>query len=597
MREADTILAIIRDRGRRGLPLERVYRLLFNPNLYLRAYMRLYPNRGALTPGSTPETVDGMSQVKLDRLIEDVRYERYRWTPVRRVRIPKPKGTGTRPLGIPTWKDKLLQEVLRSILEAYFEPQFSDHSHGFRPSRGCHTALREITQSWTGVRWFIEGDIAHCFDTLNHDVLLAILKAHIRDERFLRLIRDLLVAGYLEGWKFHQTLSGAPQGGVLSPLLSNIYLNQFDQWVEKTLVPAYTQGARRRPNPPYEQIRYRLRCMRQDGQPEGVKALVQQRRQTPSVDPHDPHYRRLRYVRYADDFLLGYAGTKAEAEDLKRQLTEWLHDHLQLTLSREKTLITHATTQAARFLGYDIRCSYADDKLDKTKRRSINRKPHLRVPAEVVNAKCARYLKQGRIWHRPEMLDDSDYTIMNHYQQVYRGVVNYYLHAHNVACLSKLHWVMQTSLLKTLAAKRKTTIGYILNHYATTVVTPTGKRLKCLEVRVERPEKPPLVARFGGISLTRQPYASLNDRPFIDKGRRVELLQRLLADQCEVCGARESVQVHHIRKLADLDQKGRKTKPAWMQQMAARRRKTLVVCHTCHWNIHAGRAARQTTTE
>ena len=216
MRSAETVLAIIRERGTRGLPLGDIYRQLYNPTLYLRAYAKLYPNKGAMTPGSTPETVDGMSMQKIEQLIDDLRHERYRWTAVRRVYIPKKTGK-PRPLGLPTWTDKLLQEVMRSLLEAYYEPQMSQHSHGFRPDRGCHTALGEIQANWTGTRWFIEGDIAKYFDTINHDVLLEILGEKLHDKRFLRLIGRLLQSGYLEEWKFHQTLSGTPQGGVITP--------------------------------------------------------------------------------------------------------------------------------------------------------------------------------------------------------------------------------------------------------------------------------------------------------------------------------------------------------------------------------------------
>jgi group II intron reverse transcriptase/maturase len=592
MRNADTILAVIRERGAQGLPLERVYRLLFNRDLYLRAYARLYTNKGAMTRGTTPETIDGMSLEKIDRLIDTLRSERYRWTPVRRVYIPKSNGK-TRPLGLPSWSDKLVQEVLRSILEAYFEPQFSDHSHGFRLGRGCHTALQEIQRTWLGTVWFIEGDIAQYFDNINHTVLLDILGQHILDGRFLRLIRELLAAGYMEDWKFNKTLSGAPQGGVISPLLSNIYLNKFDQWMSQHLIPAHTRGQRRRTDLAYQRINGKLYKMRKRGQNEGAKALLQQRRKLPSNDPYDPSYRRLRYVRYADDFLLGYAGSKHEAEDIKRQVKAWLREHLDVDLSDDKTLITHASTQAARFLGYEVTSQYSDDKLDTHKRRAINGHISLRLPAHVVEAHCARYIQNGTIMHRPETVHDSDYTIVTQYQQQYRGVVQYYLMAHNVAWLNKLHWVMQTSLLKTLAVKHKTTVAAMARKVKTTTQTPEGKTLTCLEVRVERHGRPPLLARFGGLSLTRQPTAILNDRPFVDIGGHSELLQRLLAQTCELCGSHENVQVHHIRKLADLTMKGRKDKPAWVKRMAARRRKTLVVCHTCHVAIHAGRPTRQ----
>jgi retron-type reverse transcriptase len=244
MRTAQTVLTVIQERGKQHKPIERVYKLLFNRDFYLNAYAKLYPNNGAMTKGVTDETVDGMSIQKIDRMIELLREEKYQWKPARREYIPKKNGK-KRPLGIPTWGDKLLQEVMREILEAYYEPQFSNHSHGFRPNRGCHTALQEI-QIWKGTRWFIEGDISKYFDTIDHDVLLKILEKNIHDGRFLRLISNMLKAGYLDDWKFNQTISGTPQGGVISPLLANIYLNEFDQWIENTLIPQYTKGKRQK---------------------------------------------------------------------------------------------------------------------------------------------------------------------------------------------------------------------------------------------------------------------------------------------------------------------------------------------------------------
>jgi group II intron reverse transcriptase/maturase len=220
MQDAESVLDILRERGRRGLPLERLYRQLFNPQLYLMAYGRLYSNHGAMTPGVDGETVDGMSLTKITRIIDALRHERYRFTPVKRVYIPKKNGK-MRPLGLPSWSDKLVGEVIRLLLEAYYEPQFSDHSHGFRPSRGCHTALSKVVATWTGTTWFIEGDIARCFDELDHEIMLKVLGEKIHDNRFLGLMRNMLRAGYLEDWKWNETLSGAPQGGVVSPILSN----------------------------------------------------------------------------------------------------------------------------------------------------------------------------------------------------------------------------------------------------------------------------------------------------------------------------------------------------------------------------------------
>ena len=232
MQDAETVLNVIRERGERGLPLENIYRLLYNRNLYLRAYGRLYSNQGAMTKGTTAETVDGMSLAKIDRIIDALRYERFRWTPVRRVNIPKPNGK-TRPLGIPTWTDKLLQEVIRMILEAYYEPQFSDRSHGFRPDRGCHSALSNVTTHWTGVRWFVEGDIKGCFDNIDHEVMLSVLGEKLHDNRFLRLLKYLLKAGYMEDWKYGRTLSGTPQGGVVSPVLANVYLDRLGTLIQE----------------------------------------------------------------------------------------------------------------------------------------------------------------------------------------------------------------------------------------------------------------------------------------------------------------------------------------------------------------------------
>jgi len=230
MRNAATVLGVIRERGRRGLPLERLYRQLFNPELFLLAYGRIYSNAGSMTPGVTKETVDGMSLAKIDAIIDVLRGERYRWRPVKRIYIPKKNGK-VRPLGLPTWSNKLVAEVVRMLLEAYYDVQFSDHSHGFRRERGCHTALNEIVDVWCGTHWFIEGDISDCFGSLDHQVMLSILAERIHDGRFLRLIANMLTAGYSEDWRWNATLSGAPQGGIASPILSNIYLDRFDKFV------------------------------------------------------------------------------------------------------------------------------------------------------------------------------------------------------------------------------------------------------------------------------------------------------------------------------------------------------------------------------
>jgi group II intron reverse transcriptase/maturase len=583
MRNAETILGIIHERGKQGLPLEDVYRQLYNPQLYLHAYGRIYRNTGAMTPGSTEETADGMSLAKIASLIDDLRHERYQWRPVRRVYIEK-----KRPLGVPTWSDKLLQEVIRLVLEAYYEPQFSHSAHGFRPHRGCHTALREIYHRWVGTKWFIEGDITACFDSLDHSVLVSILREKIHDHRFLRLIENLLRAGYLEEWTYHTTLSGSPQGAVVSPVLSNIYLNKLEAFVEQTLIPAYTRGTRRKINLPWERLRTATKTLRLAGQLQEARRRRRQMQMVPSLDPHDPTYRRLRYVRYADDWLLGFSGPRSEAEEIKQAIGAFLRAQLKLELSAAKTLITHARTQAARFLGYELVVLQNNRKLDRRGHRSINGQIGLRVPSEVLPQKRSLYVHHGKPIHRAELLHDTPFSIVAQYQQEYRGLVEYYRLAYNLHALNRLKWVMERSLVQTLAHKLRVSVSAIYRHYQTTLQTDHGPHVG-LQVTVERETgKKPLRARWGGISLSRNTQATLNDSPLRVCGPRTELARRLLADTCELCGSEETVEVHHIRALKDLHRKGQAERPFWIQVMAARQRKTLVTCRPCHLAIHHG---------
>jgi group II intron reverse transcriptase/maturase len=584
MQEAAVVLSVLRERGRKGLPCEQLYRQMFNRDLYLAAYGNIYSNQGAMTPGVTGETADGMSEGKISEIIELMRGERYRFAPARRVYIPKKSGK-LRPLGMPAWSDKLVGEVVRLLLEAYYEPGFSARSHGFRKRRGCHTALREIQEAWTGVTWFIEGDISDCYGSLDHDILLRILAEKIHDQRFLRLIANMLKAGYLEDWEYRDTLSGVPQGGVVSPILSNIYLDKLDKFVERELIPRHTQGKHRRNNPEYGRINARLRRARKRGDRAEARNLAKQMRTLPYGDPMDPGYRRLRYCRYADDHLLGFIGSRAEAEEIKATLAQFLQDELRLELNQDKTLITHARSQRARFLGYDITVQHSDTRLTRG-RRSANGIIALRVPRDVITAQCARYRQQGKPWHRSRLQNLDDYDIVRTYGAEYRGVVNYYLLAQDVRRLSRLQWNAQTSMLKTLAAKHRSTVTKMAACYKAKIETSDGPRTG-YEARKQRAGRKDLVARFGGISLRHDRQAVITDPvPVQVPYPRKELITRLRRRECELCEASTTVAVHQVVSLKAL-REPETGQPAWARLMASMRRKTLVVCAACHDWIHA----------
>jgi group II intron reverse transcriptase/maturase len=588
MQEAETVLAVLRERGRKGLPCNELYRQMFNKSLYLLAYGNIYSNQGAMTPGACDETADGMSEAKIEEITGQMRSERYRFAPVRRVYIPKKNGK-LRPLGLPSWSDKLVGEVVRLLLEAYYEPQFSDRSHGFRKGRGCHTALREVQNTWTGTVWFIEGDISDCFGKIDHEILLRILAEKILDNRFLRLIRNMLKAGYMEDWQYHDTLSGTPQGGVVSPLLSNIYLDKLDEYVKRELIPQHTRGTRRKVNPQYRELAARRRAALQDGDREQARELEKQMRALPYGNPMDPGYRRLFYARYADDHLLGFIGPKAEAEEIKTKLAEFLRATLALELNTAKTLVTHARTGAARFLGYEITVQHSSTKITNG-RRSVNGRIALRVPRDVITAQCARYRRRGKPWHRSILQNLPDYDIVQTYGAEYRGVANYYLLAQDVWRLNRLRWNAETSMLKTLSAKHKSTVTKMAARYKAKIITDDGPRT-CFEARRRREGKPDLVARFGGIPLKRDRRAVIRDPAPVPAATPYrELIHRLRKRWCELCEHGATVAVHHVARLASLGKPGL-GQPAWAVLMARMRRKTLIVCAPCHEYIHASPVA------
>ena len=594
MAQNHKFLDVVHELGKKGYPLTGIYRRIQDKELFLMAYGKLYANQGATTVGTDPkDTVDGMSVKRIEEILEQLHNGAYHWKPVRRVEIPKANGK-KRPLGIPTWSDKLLQEVIRMVLEAYYEPRFSSYSHGFRPNKSCHTALKQIHHSWKGTKWFIEGDIKGCFDNIDHHVLLEILTRNIKDNRFLKLIRQMLQAGYLEEWRYHGTYSGTPQGGVISPILANIFLNELDQYVEGELIPAYSMG-KRKINLEYGRINGRLRYARKKGKKELAKELEMQRRQLSSGDPLDPDYRCLRYSRYADDFLLGFTGPRKEAEEIKQKIGDFLKT-ICLDLSEEKTLITHATSQRAHYLGYDIRVAVDNNQMTKqdkqhTKHRSraINMLPVLAVPEQVAHFWKMKYTKNGEPTNRPELLQCSDFEIVSTYGSEFRGIVNYYIMAYNVACsFYPVKYMFMESAARTLANKFRISKAKVFAKYKRT----SEHGVKALIVEAPNPNHPdkPYYAKLGELPIHTNFSTVIQDKVETLYVSRNDLIRRLLADTCELCGSKNHIVVHHIRKLADVKKKfqGRKSPPDWAKFMMTRNRKTVVVCHKCHTQIHAG---------
>lgn len=600
MQKTHDVLQAMQKLGVKGLPLTRVYRCLYNPNLYLTAYSKIYANQGALTPGTENDTMDGMSRERINNLIELIRYEQFHPRPSRRTYVPKKSGR-KRPLGIPNGSEKLVQEVLRMLLEAYYEPRFRDSSHGFRPEKGCHTALKHIKKNFDGTTWFIEGDIKGCFDSIDHNVLLDILKRDIQDGRIIELIRRFLQAGYVEDWKYHKTYSGTPQGGIISPLLSNIYLNELDRYVEDVLIPQYTRGKRRGTNPTYQYLSERIGKARAKGDMETARKLELERRQLPSQKTHDPNYRRLKYCRYADDFILGFIGPKDEAVEIKQKVKAFLQEKLNLQLSDSKTLITHGRSQHAHFLGYAISTYHSDNKLSqrgetRTYARSINGVIRLGIPYGLCDEKGKAYYENGKIVSERKLVDNTIPHIINTYQRRFQGLVEYYKYAVDLHRLGKLKYTMEIALVKTLSHKLRIRVSEVYRRFHSTM-TVNGQSYKTLEYSLET-AKGRRTYHWGAIPLKtvsafqtplNDNHSQIENYQYVEK--HSDLITRLRANECEICGAKTDCEVHHVRKLADLKKRWQHRKsepPIWVKRMITRQRKTLIVCKSCHRKIHNG---------
>lgn len=586
--KTERTLAIYSKRGKQGKSLERIYRELFRPELYRMAYAQTYANEGAITKGTGEETLDGMSEERIRNIIEKVKTEQYKWRPVRRTYIPKKDGR-KRPLGIPSGDDKILQTGMKILLEAYYEPTFSNRSHGFRPGKGCHTALWEITRKHQATSWFIEGDIKGCFDNINHETLIGIMEEKIKDGRFISLVRKLLKAGYMENWKKENTYSGTPQGGIISPLLTNIYMDKVDKWVESELLKKHNKRLDpkgRRRNPEYSRFSSLIEKARKEGDQEAAKKYLKMRKNVNSRIQADKTFRKLEYTRYADDFLLSYSGKKKEAEEIKEEIGKFLRQEMKLEMSKEKTLVTHAKSQEAKFLGYGISIHPMKPEI-----RKITGLVKLSVPKEVITRAMRKYCKKGKPVHRAEILQETNHDIVWQFQGEYRGLVQYYQMAQNVSALSKVGWVTRASLLKTLAHKNKMTVNQTGKKFAGTQ-TVNGQSYKTIEIVKVRKGKKPIIARFGAVSLARNPkpeYIENQKQRTSWNPRTSGILKRMEAEECEMCGLNGRVESHHVKKLKDLQKQGRKERPVWQKRMIALQRKTMWCCQECHQAIHDGK--------
>ncbi len=572
----------------------KLYRYLLRPDIYFLAYQHLYANDGAATQGANKDTADGFSEAKIAKIIKSLADETYQPTPVRRTYIAKKNNPRKkRPLGIPTFTDKLVQEALRMVLEAVYEPVFLECSHGFRPKRSCHTALTSLKKDFNGSRWFVEGDIKGCFDNIDHTALIGFIGGKIKDARIIKLVYKFLKAGYLEDWVYHKTYSGTPQGGIISPLLANIYLHELDKFVMK-LKSGFDTPEKGERTPEYRVLHNRIKrlCYHID-RSEGTeresmiaecKELRKQLRRTPCTAQTD---KKLKYIRYADDFIIGVKGDKEDCQWIKSKLSEFIGQTLKMELSDEKTLITHSS-QCARFLGYDVRVRRSVTvKRNKknVKMRTLNSKAELLIPFDdkihnfIFSKGIAIQKDNGRLFpvHRNSLLRLTDLEIITVYNDELRGICNYYGIASNFCKLKYLSYLMEYSCLKTLAAKHKSKISKIVAMYK------DGTGEWGIPYETKKGTKRRYFVKYIDCKDKKNPTDMLSNAAIIYGQSVTTLEKRLKAKVCELCGTTESehYEIHHVKKLKNL-----KGKEQWEIAMLAKRRKTLVVCERCHHLIH-----------
>lgn len=572
---------------------KKLYSCLYSVEFYKLAYQNIHRKPSQMTPATDGSTIDGMSEERINKLIQSLRDGSYIPTDLRRINIPKKSG-GTRPISIPSFNDKLVQEIIRMVLEAIYEKTFSDCSHAFRPNRSCHTALDQLRTKFQSSAWYIEGDITDCFGSINHHILLSVLRERITDLKFIHLINLFLKSGYLENWTYHKTYSGVPQGTIIGPILANIYLDKFDKYMNNK-IEEYNCGKSRKISEEYMRIssrvrqkRYQIKKKKEIGKysDKDHSDLLEKIREFKKydgccTDPMDPNFKRLRYIRYADDFLIGIIGPKKDAIKIKDEIAEWLQKELLLTLSPIKTKITH-NSEKVRFLGYDIIT------VRKSQKKFDNGNIKLSVPHDVmVNyivgnrfGKWHKSIKSGKDElkpiHRPELTVNDELEILNFYNYKVRGLYNFYSLAENVYKFNSFNEIVKGSFLKTLCSKYKTrrTKLYRNKNY-------------CRGVKVGVTVNGVFKEFFDGPFEKKKPRLNYSDRIVDYKyvNARTSLINRMNAKRCEFCGTEEgNFEVHHVRKLKDL-----KGKSKWEKLMISRQRKTLILCVNCHDKLHAGK--------
>jgi group II intron reverse transcriptase/maturase len=570
----------------------RLYRYLLRPDLYFIAYKNLYSNNGAATKGVNDDTADGFSEEKVNRIIKSLADESYAPKPARRTYIRKQNGK-MRPLGIPTFTDKLVQEVLRMVLEAVYEPVFLDCSHGFRPNKGCHTALKDLKHQFNGTRWFVEGDIKGCFDNIDHAVLVGCIHEKVKDARLIKLIYKFLKAGYMEDWRYNNTYSGTPQGGITSPLLANIYLHELDKFVMK-LKAEFDRPVDHRVTSEYKKLHSRSDRLKQklktatgSEKPALLKALKGVKAEMLKTPCKSQTDKVIKYIRYADDFLIGVNGDRGDCQWLKNQLAVFIGNTLRMELSEEKTLITHSS-QYARFLGYDVRVR-RDGTIKRGghgsyTKRTLNNMTELAIP---FGDKIHRFLFENSVVEqnngklepvrRLSLLRLTDFEIVSTYNAELRGICNYYHMASNFCHLNYFAYLMEYSCLKTLAAKHKSTIHKIAAMYK------DGSGKWAIPYETKQGKKRLYFADYRECKQVKNPTDRKSNAAVINTTAITTFESRLAAKVCELCGTTESdhYEIHHVNKLRNLA-----GKQPWERVMLAKRRKTMVVCRKCHHDIH-----------